>query len=143
MAEFGNCGTARIARLRGSAMKRAMNKAHNQTVLSELEPGDLIEFPRGLYSHWGVYIGVGVGCGGFTHVTLIIPLKSWCFTCTGNETIVHLTSVHSEDMKAASANLCCSGGSESYITEVRCDNFWDVVGNSRAKKNNKLDERYP
>ncbi|GFO21160.1 hras-like suppressor 3 [Plakobranchus ocellatus] len=98
-------------------MQKLVNKAHNQRVLSELEPGDLVEFPRSLYSHWGVYIG--------------------------NETIVHLTTVHSEDMKAASANLCCTCGSESNIAEVRYDNFWDVVGNSRAKKNNKFDERYP
>ena len=30
---------------------------HNETLLAVLEPGDLIEFPRGLYSHWAVYIG--------------------------------------------------------------------------------------
>ena len=30
---------------------------HNETLLAVLERGDLIEFPRGLYSHWAVYIG--------------------------------------------------------------------------------------
>ncbi|GFO21166.1 hras-like suppressor 3 [Plakobranchus ocellatus] len=93
-----------------------MNKGHNQRVLSELDRGDLVEFSRGPYSHWGVYYG--------------------------NDMIVHLTSVHSEDMKGVSANLCCTGGSDFYIAEVRYDNFWDVVGNFRAKKNNKLDEKY-
>ena len=29
----------------------------NANVLSELKVGELVEFPRGLYSHWGVYIG--------------------------------------------------------------------------------------
>ncbi|XP_033725600.1 phospholipase A and acyltransferase 1-like isoform X2 [Pecten maximus] len=33
--------------------------SHNATVLRELEVGDLVEFPRSLYSHWGVYIGDG------------------------------------------------------------------------------------
>ena len=31
--------------------------AHNTTVLSALEEGDMVEFPRGAYSHWAVYIG--------------------------------------------------------------------------------------
>ena len=31
--------------------------AHNTTLLNELEEGDLLEFPRGAYSHWAVYIG--------------------------------------------------------------------------------------
>ena len=31
--------------------------AHNTTLLSQLEEGDLVEFPRGAYSHWAIYIG--------------------------------------------------------------------------------------
>jgi hypothetical protein len=31
---------------------------HNQTVLAGLEVGDLVEFPRELISHWGVYVGM-------------------------------------------------------------------------------------
>ena len=31
-------------------------KQHNETVLATLEEGDLVEFPRGLISHWGVYV---------------------------------------------------------------------------------------
>jgi len=33
---------------------------HNATVLEELHPGDLVEFNRGIYSHWAVYIGMVV-----------------------------------------------------------------------------------
>jgi len=32
-------------------------KLHNKYVLDELEEGDLVEFPRGPFSHWGVYVG--------------------------------------------------------------------------------------
>ncbi|PVD22503.1 hypothetical protein C0Q70_18317 [Pomacea canaliculata] len=30
---------------------------HNQNVLYNLTKGDLVEFPRGTYSHWGIYAG--------------------------------------------------------------------------------------
>jgi len=33
---------------------------HNGTVLEELQPGDMIEFDRDLYTHWGVYVGKNV-----------------------------------------------------------------------------------
>jgi len=33
------------------------SREHNRTVLSDLQVGDLIEFPRGYYSHWGVFVG--------------------------------------------------------------------------------------
>jgi len=32
-------------------------RRHNEEVLDELEPGDNVEFPRGMYSHFGVYVG--------------------------------------------------------------------------------------
>ncbi|XP_046557281.1 phospholipase A and acyltransferase 3-like isoform X2 [Haliotis rubra] len=40
------------------AMKASIQH-HNDAVLSSLEPGDQVEFKRGVYSHWGVYIGDG------------------------------------------------------------------------------------
>ncbi|PVD22504.1 hypothetical protein C0Q70_18318 [Pomacea canaliculata] len=30
---------------------------HNRNLLSTLSEGDLVEFPRGGYSHWGIYAG--------------------------------------------------------------------------------------
>ena len=38
-------------------MASSVVKRHNETVLRDLEEGDMVEFPRGVYSHWGVYIG--------------------------------------------------------------------------------------
>lgn len=30
---------------------------HNRNLLSTLSKGDLVEFQRGAYSHWGIYAG--------------------------------------------------------------------------------------
>ncbi|KAK7504443.1 hypothetical protein BaRGS_00004309 [Batillaria attramentaria] len=34
-------------------------RRHNEQLLEELQVGDLVQFPRGMYSHWAVYIGDG------------------------------------------------------------------------------------
>ncbi|GFO48582.1 hras-like suppressor 3 [Plakobranchus ocellatus] len=96
-------------------MQRAPNKGHNQRVLSELEPGDLIEFPRGLYSHWAVYVG--------------------------NEKVVHLTGVDNGGSSSSKYvfSIC---GVKFDKAAVRIDNFWDVVADCRAEKNNKGDEKH-
>ena len=39
------------------AQKMMSHREYNQTVLNDLEVGDLVEFPRGYYSHWGVFVG--------------------------------------------------------------------------------------
>ena len=31
---------------------------HNQTVHETLEEGDGVEMPRGIFSHWAVYVGM-------------------------------------------------------------------------------------
>jgi len=33
-------------------------RRHNETVLGTLEEGDLVEFDRGIITHWGVYVGM-------------------------------------------------------------------------------------
>ena len=38
-------------------MAAAEIQRHNSTVLQNLEKGDLVEFKRGVYSHWAVYAG--------------------------------------------------------------------------------------
>jgi hypothetical protein len=39
-----------LSRLESSEIEK-----HNQDVFDRLKPGDLIEFKRGLYSHWGMF----------------------------------------------------------------------------------------
>lgn len=56
------CGSVNVAGKVNEVEWRKMAQLsvvrHNETLLQELEPGDLIEFPREYYSHWAVYIGV-------------------------------------------------------------------------------------
>jgi hypothetical protein len=33
---------------------------HNNRVLNQLVAGDLVQYKRGLYSHWAVYVGNGL-----------------------------------------------------------------------------------
>jgi uncharacterized protein YfaT (DUF1175 family) len=33
------------------------NSEENADVLKNAQPGDMIEFTRGLYSHWAIYVG--------------------------------------------------------------------------------------
>lgn len=92
-------------------------RRHNSTVLAELSKGDLVEFPRGYYSHWGVY--------------------------KGDEEIVHLAG---DDNDGINANvnsghvftICGKGFNKAC---VKVDNFWDVAGSSRVKKNNNKDKK--
>lgn len=33
------------------------NTKQNEDVLAQAQPGDMIEFMRGTYSHWAIYVG--------------------------------------------------------------------------------------
>ena len=33
-------------------------RTHNETVFEQMQPGDLLEFHRGLYKHWAVVAGI-------------------------------------------------------------------------------------
>ncbi|KAK3763728.1 hypothetical protein RRG08_021400 [Elysia crispata] len=87
----------------------------NKTLLSELEPGDLIEFPRGAYSHWGVYIG--------------------------NELVSHLAGEEDDGINAAMRpeHLFTISGVKFNKAKVSLQNFWDIVEDCAARKNNKRD----
>ncbi|GFO21167.1 group XVI phospholipase a2 [Plakobranchus ocellatus] len=99
-------------------MQKVVNKDHNKTVLAELEPGDLIEFPRGLYSHWGVYIG--------------------------NELIAHLAGDDNDGINAdvRPEHLFTISGVKFDKAKVCIENFWNVVEDCCAKKNNKGDKKF-
>ncbi|CAC5380346.1 PLA2G16 [Mytilus coruscus] len=100
------------------AQKLVPVREHNQTVLDNLEEGDLVEFPRGrVYSHWGVYIG--------------------------NEEIIHLAGDENDGINGNfdSGHLFTICGRHFNKANVKIDNFWDVVGTSKAKKNNDKDKK--
>ncbi|XP_060065789.1 phospholipase A and acyltransferase 2-like isoform X2 [Ylistrum balloti] len=89
--------------------------SHNATLLNELEVGDMVEFPRWLYSHWGVYIGEGriVHLSGGNESSDAID-KGSCFTICGK-----------------------------YFDKawVKVDNFLEVAHDCKAKKNNGKDRK--
>lgn len=93
-------------------------RRHNQTVLDSLEKGDMIEFPRGLYSHWALYIG--------------------------NNEVVHLAGDEDDgiDRRFDSTHFFSVSGRSFQKAEVKIDKFWDVAENSLAKKNNGKDGKF-
>ena len=93
-------------------------KLHNQTVLGTLEEGDLVEFPRGIFSHWGVYVG--------------------------DDEIVHLSGIDVAGTASDSAlsNVFTISGIGFKKACAKKENFWEVVGESKAKKNNDKDKKH-
>lgn len=85
---------------------------HNKKVLSQLNPGDLIEFKRKLYSHWALYIG--------------------------NSKLIHF---HGNIGNRAS-HLNISGVQLPYVknAQVMISNYWDVIEDSYAFRNNLFDK---
>lgn len=95
---------------------------HNKKVLQELIVGDLVEFPRlkGIYSHWAVYVG--------------------------NGDVIHLGPDENENqVDSYSLEITMQAllnGGYFHKASVKKDKFKDVVGKSKAKKNNKKDDRF-
>jgi len=94
---------------------------HNMETYAKMRSGDLVEFHRGLYTHWGVFIGDGK--------------------------IVHLSGDEDDGLSAGfNAHLGSVSGSVFTISgvnfkkaKVKCDDFWDVARKSKADVNNSKD----
>ncbi|XP_046558723.1 phospholipase A and acyltransferase 1-like [Haliotis rubra] len=111
---------------------------HNQTVLDTLEEGDLLEFDRGLYSHWAVYVGkcsitkilmqtlVFISCCMLNTVLIIFEEYD-----SGNMEVVHLSGDDGQ-MGSNLGHSCSISGVESDKGIIRKDRFWDVVGDSKC-----------
>lgn len=91
---------------------------HNETLISYIEPGDLIEFPRGPYSHWAVYIG--------------------------NEEVVHLSGDDNDGINGQvdASHFFTISGQRFGKAIVKVENFWNVVDGTKAKINNTKDKKY-
>lgn len=90
---------------------------HNQILLDVLEPGDMIQFPRGAYSHWAVYIG--------------------------KEEVVHLSGEDDDGINGRfdSGHFLTISGHRFNKALVKIDKFWDVAEGSKAFKNNSKDKK--
>lgn len=82
-----------------------------RTVIENAEAGDLLEFNRGVYSHWAVYIG-------------------------GHE-VVHLTGLNRRrNQNDTRGNFFTISGIKYDTAAVRRESVWNVVRGSRVRVNN-------
>ncbi|XP_062571776.1 phospholipase A and acyltransferase 3-like [Saccostrea cucullata] len=93
------------------------HESHNRSVLHRAKEGDLLEFPRGWYSHWAVYVG--------------------------NEEVVHLAGDENDgingNIKTHHVFTICGKTFNKAI--VKRENFWEVVLDSKAEINNNKDRK--
>jgi len=89
---------------------------NNEVVYRQMKPGDLIEIPRGNYSHYAV--------------------------CVGGGDLVHLTGGN-DGIDASNIFNLSLGASGRELNKARVcrNNFWEVVGNSAAKIDYRKDMR--
>ncbi|XP_046558722.1 phospholipase A and acyltransferase 2-like [Haliotis rubra] len=134
---------------------------HNQTVLDNLELGDRLQFKRGVYSHWAVYVGNsevvhlsgadGAGGSDLKHPCTISGTTHACLKrrptesgynpcCLGDKEVVHLSGVDGPTQSGLFSSVSISGAQfDNGI--IRKDAFWDVVGLSEVCQNNSKDEK--
>ncbi|XP_059140083.1 phospholipase A and acyltransferase 3-like [Physella acuta] len=93
------------------------NYSHNLDTFNKLRPGDRIEFKRGIYSHWGLYIGEGK--------------------------VVHLAGENDDGINAQvkPEHLFTICGKTFNKARVTVDDFWDIVLEDKACINNSRDKK--
>ncbi|KAH9496472.1 Phospholipase A and acyltransferase 2 [Bulinus truncatus] len=96
----------------------SINHQHNKHLYDRLKVGDRVEFKRGYYSHWGIYIGFGK--------------------------IAHLAGEDDDgiDANMDSIHLFSIGGTSFNKAQIRIDDFWTVVGGDKAYINNSRDKTW-
>lgn len=98
-------------------------KEHNLKLLSTLAYGDAVEFRRGLYSHWGVFIGYEADQNG-----VLRPR------------IVHLTSREENVINPSSGCSVCGLTIDKAV--IKNSDFFDVAKDCKAYKNNSKDVKF-
>lgn len=84
----------------------------NSDVIQRARIGDQLEFHRGVYSHWAVYIG--------------------------NEEVIHLAGVNSTCTSNRNHRFTI-GGKIFAPAEVKRESVWEVISDSKVKINNDKD----
>ncbi|XP_052719490.1 phospholipase A and acyltransferase 2-like [Crassostrea angulata] len=92
-------------------------ESYNRAVIKRANKGDLLEFNRGVYSHWAVYIG--------------------------NDEVVHLAGVDNDGLNASvnpshSFSVC---GKKFSKAMVKKESVWNVMLGSKVKINNDKDHK--
>ncbi|XP_046566049.1 phospholipase A and acyltransferase 3-like [Haliotis rubra] len=92
-------------------------RRHNEAVYTDLEVGDLLEFKRGMYSHWALFIG--------------------------NSEVIHLSGEDDDGLgEVDRTHIFTISGVTFDKAIVRRDNFWDVAGDDMVYKNNSNDSKW-
>jgi hypothetical protein len=138
--------------------------ANHVELVTILEPGDLVEFDRGTYKHWAVYVGTRHHltrhpptnghrftcpyCGGFLGaVSLVRRVASFflgssvthpCF-CDRHFVVHRANPADSNIMGVVSRSQSASKGALG-IGTVILEDLMDVWADSLARKNNQLDD---
>ncbi|KAH9496924.1 hypothetical protein Btru_010188 [Bulinus truncatus] len=91
---------------------------HNHRVHANLVIGDRVQFSRGQYTHWAVYIG--------------------------SDNVVHLVGEGrcTKYPNGDTAHTFTIGGHVYSQAKISVDNFWDVLEGGRASINNSRDESW-
>ncbi|XP_061164499.1 phospholipase A and acyltransferase 2-like [Saccostrea echinata] len=94
-----------------------MNELHNRKVINRARKGDLLEFLRGWYLHWAVYVG--------------------------NKEVVHLAGIDDDGVNGNSnpSHVLSICGKKFNKAVVKRESFWKVVQDSKAKINNDKDRK--
>ncbi|XP_065928422.1 phospholipase A and acyltransferase 3-like [Magallana gigas] len=95
--------------------KKKKWEGYNRYLIQEASVGDLLEFPRILYSHWAVYIG--------------------------NEEVVHLAGIDDDGLNGNfnPTHMFTISGKLFKKAVVKRESVWNVVLNSKVAINNKKD----
>ncbi|XP_077994927.1 phospholipase A and acyltransferase 2-like [Glandiceps talaboti] len=89
---------------------------HNMAVLDRCEAGDLLKFPRGLYSHWGVYVG--------------------------NGQVIHMAGVDDTgDERGSHSGSFSISGKQFNKAAIKCDDFLEIVRGCSVEINNSKDRK--
>uniref|UniRef100_T1JIE2 LRAT domain-containing protein n=1 Tax=Strigamia maritima TaxID=126957 RepID=T1JIE2_STRMM len=109
---------------------------NKEKLLILLQPGDLIEFQRGMYQHWAVYVGGSRSCK-------LKSLDGWYFTSDEDSPkVVHAGSpahLNSRNVIFGSMSL----DKRRYgMGAVNVEFLYDVWKRSKVRINNEMDEWY-
>jgi len=121
-ASADNANTAGRSVLIAEEVGASKHVDHNLKTYNSMRAGDLVEFHRGLYTHWGVAIGDGK--------------------------IIHLSGDEDDGLSAGvnghfgsiSGSVFTISGVDFEKAKVKCDDFWDVARQSKADVNNSKDQ---
>ncbi|XP_059098983.1 phospholipase A and acyltransferase 2-like [Tigriopus californicus] len=100
-----------------------------EQLLKSLQPGDRIEFDRGVYCHWAIFIGLDYQ-NGSTYYKIAHRTHP---TYADNE--IPIFMIASTSIPSSTQSL--GGGA------IRYDDILHVWTKGRARKNNSLDSKYP